>query len=74
MKLTPIARLKSTTYDQSVVGAAYHPIQLYDRRVELRQLKYFVAVAEELRLTSRSASTSAPCRAVALPADQQPRA
>jgi DNA-binding transcriptional LysR family regulator len=38
----------STTYDQSVVGAAYHPFGFKIDRMELRQLTYFVAVAEEL--------------------------
>src|ERR1700737_459083 len=40
-------RLASTTYAQTVVGRAYHPSCTIDR-VELRQLTYFVAVAEEL--------------------------
>jgi DNA-binding transcriptional LysR family regulator len=41
------ARVVSTTYDRSEVGHAYHRTSTIDR-VELRQLTYFVAVAEEL--------------------------
>jgi DNA-binding transcriptional LysR family regulator len=43
----PCPQLGSTTYRLTLVGPAYHPGRTIDD-VELRQLTYFVAVAEEL--------------------------